>query len=138
MLTHNWTCLLTLALVTACSGPSYDDPEDSGTVADTDTVNAADTDSATDSADTGCTPEGEPLVGEARLVCAPGTLEEAGACTASEAPSVRVTMTCASYASSGSQTLEQESSTCTVDLGAECCACSFDLDSTCDPCEVND
>lgn len=113
--------LVMLAALAACPGPT-----------------AAPTEDTYSSGDTECTPGGEPLLGEARIVCAPGTLEPSGACTASEATSIRQTLTCEDYASVGDQRLEQEYGTCALAAGSECCACSFDLDATCDPCETND
>lgn len=88
--------------------------------------------------DTGCTPEGEPLLGDARITCAPGTLEASGACTPTEPMAVSETLTCESYASVGQQIIEQEQDTCATDAGAACCACVFELDASCDPCVIND
>ena len=128
--------MLLLLVLTACSGKSPADT-DTGAPADTDT--SADTDSATDTdADTGCTPEGEPLLGEARILCAAGTLEASGACTVSEAYTVRDTLTCDAYAGHGSQVLDTEVTACMDASGAECCECYFELDATCEPCAVND
>ncbi|MDP2310409.1 MAG: hypothetical protein Q8P18_30610 [Pseudomonadota bacterium] len=133
MSSNHGLAFLIWVLLAACSGPSSDSP------ADDDTGAPSDSDSDSDSpADTACTPEGEPLEGDARIVCAPGTLESSGACTGSESPTVRETLTCESYASSGDQVLSQETGTCAADAGAECCVCSFEVDVTCDPCVTND
>lgn len=76
--------------------------------------------------------------GEARIVCAAGDDAPGEGCAPIEEPTVRATLTCESYASSGYQQAYSIARACATDLGAECCVCSFDLDATCNPCEVND